>query len=71
MTKVHDFCDYIHVFNAGESTGIIYEIVRSTVLPDMANRVAILLGFHITLVTIDHDHGSAYYTPDFWQQTIT
>ena len=61
------FCDYICVFNAEECIGIIYEIARSTVLPDMANRVAILLGFHITLVTIDNDHGSAYYTPDFWQ----
>ena len=37
MTKVHDFCDYIHVFNAEESIGIIHEIVRPTVLPDLAN----------------------------------
>ena len=48
-TKDHDFCDYIHVFNAEESIGIIYEIVRPTVLPDLANGVAILLVFHITI----------------------
>ena len=37
MTKVHDFCDYIHVFNAEECIGIIHEIVRPTGLPDLAN----------------------------------